>query len=530
MNNSESAFGPVMDYMRSAWRFRRTGVLTAWASFCVLSGVVCLVPLQYESRAQVRINNSTILEPLLQGVAVSTDSEKQADLVRRGLLSRPNLEQVARAGGLITDKSTPADIDEVILDLGKKIKIDGSLESRVYTITYADHSPRMARDVVSSLLSTFVRDSVDAKASDSQEAAAFFDQQVSDYAAKLQESERQLAEFKKKNIGLMPDDRGDYFVRLQQEMEALEKAKSDLAVARRQREALRSKLTEGSAGGSGVMPTPEQIQAATAIDAEITQSRRDLDALLLKYTDRHPEVLAEKETIARLESRRAAIGGRVRATGGATVNRDPASSSATLISSLEMSLNNSDVQVAALEAQVEEASRKVGALRATVSSRPEVEAELMRLNRDYGVTKDRYDALLQRLESARTSNQVDEKTKKNIEVLERPVISNQPATHPKGMMVFAALFVALALGIGAAGARAEFTPVYASRGSLESAFALPVLGVISRSVSDATMSSERRSFVFDCSALAALPVAAVVAAISITPITIYLTALMEKNI
>jgi len=521
----------ILEYARNAWRHRRSAIISAWVAFVVLVIAACLVPSQYESRAQVRINSSSVLEPLLQGVAVATDSDKQADLVRRGLLSRPNLEKVARASGIIRDTSTPAMLDGAIANLEKKIKIDGSAQSRVYSITYLDTSPKAARDVVAELLNTFVHESVDAKASDSQDAAAFFDQQVKEYAAKLSESERRLAEFKKQNIGFMPDDRGDYFLRLQQSMESLEKDKSELAVARRQRDALRSKITEGgSSSKPGVMPTPDQIQAAMAIDSEIAQNKRDLDALLLKFTDRYPQVVALRETIGRLESRRAAIGGGVRATGGSVSTRDTANGGAAVISSLEMALNTADVQVAALEARVEDSSRRVGALRAMASSRPEVEAELTKLNRDYGVTKDRYDALLQRLESAKTSNRVDEKSKKTIEVLERPVIATQAATHPKALMILIALLVALIVGVLVAGTRAELTPVYTTRRSLEEAFGLPVLGVVSRSLSDDTLAQERRELTFELSALAGLAGLALLIAIQVAPISAFVTSLMEKGV
>ena len=52
----------------------------------------------------------------------------------------------------------------------------------------------------------------------------------------------------------------------------------------------------------------------------------------------------------------------------------------------------------------------VADLRSRVNAIPEIEAELARLNRDYEVNKEQYDTLLQRLESAKISQQADQNT------------------------------------------------------------------------------------------------------------------------
>ena len=50
-----------------------------------------------------------------------------------------------------------------------------------------------------------------------QKAQRFFEEQMKDYSERLSEAEAKLAEFKKKNMGLVPGEEGDYFQRLTNE-------------------------------------------------------------------------------------------------------------------------------------------------------------------------------------------------------------------------------------------------------------------------------------------------------------------------
>jgi len=484
----------LVSMLLSAWRFRWSALGTAWLVALLGAFVALALPGKYQSTAQIYIDTRSILRPLLQGLAVTPQTQDQTDVVRRALLARPSLDQVARKVGLYKRAQTPEAADKLLTDLSTAISLHGDTATGIYAISYTDPNPETARKLVQTLLDTFLTGSLGAGRDDTQNAESFLKQQVAQYSAALSQSEQRLADFKKKNFGLMPDQRGDYFGRLQTELANQEKLRSDLAVAQRQRDALRAKLA-GQEGGTAVLtqapPTPLEIQSATALDARIRDSRHQLDELLLRFTDKHPAVIAMRDTIKRLEEQRRAELGGVRQTNGSspdgsTVPIDP------VVQNLQIALNTADVQVATLQTQEAQSNARVAELQKLVTTGPEVEAELARLNRDYGVTKTQYEALLQRLGTARLSNEADRSEDSRFRILEPPRAPLRPISPDRMTFLIGVLFAALLMGAAVALLRALTQPVYFSQHAIAKSTGLPVVGVITRSRTPAQLRARFR--------------------------------------
>ncbi|MBK7250041.1 MAG: hypothetical protein IPI06_03895 [Gammaproteobacteria bacterium] len=145
---------------RASWRFRWPAIVTAWIVGISGAIVVLMLPDRYESRAQVYVDTTSILKPLLQGIAVSPSVENSADVVRRAMLSRPNLERVSRKAGLLVRARTAEEIDRALADIEKAITITGDPRVSVYTIAFTHSSARKAQAVVQDLLDGFVEDSL----------------------------------------------------------------------------------------------------------------------------------------------------------------------------------------------------------------------------------------------------------------------------------------------------------------------------------------------------------------------------------
>ncbi len=383
----------LMAYIRGIWRYRWYAMMLAWA--LVLAGwfVVAKLPDQYEASARIYVDTDSILRPLMRGLAVQTNLNQRVQIMTRTLLSRPNLEKVTRMTDLDITARTPDDLDRLVQRLGSEIQLKsaGRRTENLYEISYPDSDPQRAKRVVQALLTIFVESTLGQSRQDSNSAQKFLDQQLREYEARLVESEERLKEFKRKHVGMMPGDDKDYFERLQGAEAELAQAKLQLHEEQRRRDEIQSQL-KGEEPVFGFGPNGAGSPPATDLDGRISKLEQNLDALKLRYTDQHPDVISTKETIAELKAKRKEEREMLSSQPGAASPLD----TNPVYQQMKISLADADGRIASLTVRVQEYEKRVAALREMIDTIPEVETELKRLNRDYSVTKQNYEALLSR--------------------------------------------------------------------------------------------------------------------------------------
>ena len=505
----------LLGELKSLWRYRWPAVIAAWTIAIGGWVAVYLTPPSYEAQARVYVDVTSALKPLLQGLAVDQNVDSQLNYVRQTMLSRPALEKVARQTELDLRAKSPTDREHLIDSLQKKILIEfasgpasGPDKSgdKLYTISYQDTSRPMSLAVVTKLLNTFVEDSMGAGRSGSASAQRFLREQIKEVEQRLVEDEARVAEFRKKNMGLMPGEQGDYFTRVQNENEALKKAQGQLSIAMTRREALAHQLRGEAPFSPGDKPavggnTFGVGGSETTFRLKEAESR--LEELRLKYTDKHPEVIALQETIAQLKERQA--------TELAAVKRgDPSAASMSGLSTnpvyqnIQLQLNQADVEVASLKGEIADHERRIGELDHAKNLAPEVEAEFARLNRSYGITKAQYTSLVERLEKAKLSDQATDAGTIKFEVIDPPAAKIEPVKPNRPLLTSLVFAAALAAGLGLAWLLGQLRPVYDSARKLSTDIGLPILGAVSLTGPAAAAGSDRKALLPFGAATAAL--------------------------
>jgi polysaccharide chain length determinant protein (PEP-CTERM system associated) len=467
-------WGQFVEQLSGMWRFRWRALVVAWCLALVGWAWVYTLPNIYSASARVHVDTESALRPLLRGLAVETNIQEQLNFMTRALLSRPQLEKVARETDLDLRAQTPREMEEIIDKLQRKIHIAGDGRSSIYTISYEDTDRALAQAIVQTLLDTFVENSLGSKRTDSSSAQRFLEAQIRDYEQRLAQAEARLADFKKKHVGMMPGEGGDYYERLQSESELLTSLRADLRLAQERRDQLAAQI-EGEEAVFGVVQ-PATSGVLTSQDEKILEFEEQLADLRLRFTDRHPDILALESTIARLKEQREAelkaLAGR-RGGAAAGLGLNP------VYQELRIALTDAELEVTTLRGKVADQERKVSELRRAVDTIPEVEAELKRLNRDYDVTKTQYEELLGRLESARLSEQAEQSNDDvKFQVIDPPVASLQPVAPNRPLFLSMVLVAALGAGAAVAFLQNQLAPVFTSRRRLAELTRVPVLGTV----------------------------------------------------
>jgi polysaccharide chain length determinant protein (PEP-CTERM system associated) len=287
-----------------------------------------------------------------------------------------------------------------------------------------------------------------------------------------------LAAFKKRNVGLMPSDQGGYFAQLQSEVDAAKKAETDLSIAMSRREELAKQL-HGDSVVSAAGTTPA-IGAGGGNDtlSRIQETQAKLDELLLKYTDKHPDVIATRATLDELKKRRAAELESLR-RGDASAVASSGAGNNPVYQSMQLELNKVDVEIAALRRELAQHQETVADLRQRLNSAPQVEAEYQQLNRDYDVNKAQYTALLESYQKARLGERADNAGSVRFEIVLPPTSPVTPSWPKRSMLLAVIWLAALCTGAGAAYGLHAMKPIVSSIHSIHQLTGYPLLGVVS---------------------------------------------------
>ncbi|MBM4197423.1 MAG: chain length-determining protein [Gammaproteobacteria bacterium] len=471
------------------WRFRWYACAAAWVVAIAGTFLVLRMPDVHRASARVYVDTQSTLRPLLQGLAVNTDVMSDVSLMEMAVMSRPNLERLARETDLDIEAKDPAAFEAMINRLQASIELRKEGAS-IIGITYEDNDPRQALAVVTGLLNSFIEGSLGENRSDASAAQRFLLQKLKEYAARLNEAEANLAEFKRKNVGQMPGDGLDYYSRMQDAQARLEAIEASLRIARNRRAELLRQI-EGEEPVFGLVGEGAKPGGPTGSqDGRIAQLEAELAELRLKYTDTHPDIVQIKRTIEALQAERSAT-------------RLPAVTSSRAYSPLDLNpvyqkmkieLSATEVEVVQLQSEYSDQAAIVSGLRRRVDTIPAIEAELKRLTRDYDVTKNQYDELLQRVESARLSEDAEQsKDDVTFRVFDPPTVPALPIGPNRPLLLTGVLVLAFAAAIGVALALNVTQPVFYLGSELQRRFAIQVIGTVRIARTGAEQAVERKS-------------------------------------
>lgn len=474
----------IFGYLHGLWTYRWSALVVAWVVAVAGWVFVFAMPDHYSSKATLNIDTSSVMEPLLRGLAVETNTQEEVNVMTSVLLSRENLLEVIRETDMDLKIKNPSDRERMVQRLGSAIVINnlGNRRNRgnIYEISYESTSAEQSFKVVFNLLSALIEDTLKSGRMDTVMAEQFLDEQIAEYEKRLGDSEQQLAEFQKKNAGHMPNEKGGYYALLNQQQGAIDATSSALARAKQAYNELRSQL-------SGESPLLGSNAYSKATAAKLRTYQEQLNDLLTQYTEEHPDVKALRARIEDLQ-----------------INGDPdANSDAEAMTAEEAAMNpvyqdlkaqesRARIEVGTLQLQLTEQRQKLAELKKSADIIPQVEADLVKLNRDYEITKQRYLALVERRESARLAQQVGKsKSELIFRVVDAPIVPLFPSGPNRFLLATLVLLVALGAGLGWSIFRFLLYPTFVDFKQLQKMIDLPVLGAISMQVSPAKRRQRR---------------------------------------
>ena len=459
----------VIRYAAAAWTRRWPAVLVAWV-ICLAGWIaVSAIPNQYQSSARIYVDADAVLTPLLRGLAVDSSTGNDVDILQRTLLSRPNLEKLVSKTDLDLRASTINERERLIQSLTTSIHIQPQTRS-LFTIEYTDPDPKLARDVVQTIITLFVESATGNSRGDMENARQFLQRQITSYEEKLRLAERQRADFQTKYMDLLPGATGPS--RLDAAHAQVETLNGQLTDTTSRRDLLRQEIT--TTPPLLVTESDGPVGGGTGRSSSLVDAERNLQQLRLRFTDQHPDVIAARNLVAEL---------RANPTANSVGAGSPAPRSRSVpnpvFEQLKVRLVDTESELASLRRQLTEATADLTRLQTIAHNAPSVAADYTNMNRDYDVLRKNYEELLARRESMRIGAAADaEADKVKLRIIDPPQISDVPVSPKRRLLIAGVLLAGLAGGLAFAFLLIQLDAAFYTVQDLR-AIGLPVIGGIS---------------------------------------------------
>ncbi len=490
------------------WDRRWLGLAAAWVVGIIVAGLVYQVPDRYDASARVHMDTQTILRPLMSGLAVQQDTAQQAAMLGRTLISRPNIENLLKAvgtGPAVIDNN--ADQDRLLDSMISRIKLTSAGRDNLFSVSFRDTDPGYAVRIVEGLVTMFLASSQGDKRKDADAAQRFIGEQIATYEKKLEEAENRVKEFKIKHMGLLGSDGKDYFARIAEAAKNADRVRIELRAAIQSRDALKRELAgEDPAllvdtSAPPIVPVLDMPNQISEVDGRLEAAKKQLDELLRKFTDNHPDVKNTRELVEHLaEQKKKEIAQRQREVEArrraalSSPNKPAALAINPVISQIKISLAEAEANIASLQSMAAEHETQHRQLRAMAQQFPQIEAEFSQLNRDYEVQKRNYESLVSRREQAAMSGEMGAAGGlTSFRVVDPPRVTPSPIFPNRSQLLPLALMVALAAGLGVCFAASQVAPTFHDARDLREVVERPVLGTVSALASAASIRANKRN-------------------------------------
>jgi polysaccharide chain length determinant protein (PEP-CTERM system associated) len=445
--------GLGVDFVLEIWmRRKQVALLVFAAAFAAVVSFTIWLPDLYSAKATVLVETQQVSQEFVRS-SVGAGLESRIQTIQQELMSRERLADLVARFTLYPDlRKKGVAFDAIIARLRRDIRLEptavdqqgyGGNRTIAFAISYSGRDPAIVAQVANRLASLYVEGNTKIREGQAVRTAEFLNTQLANVKKDLDANERRVSEFNLGHIGELPQQVAANLASLERLNTQLRLNGENQIRAMDRRERLEKQLADAASA-----PAPAAARPALSPGVEqLANLRQQLEELKRKFTDQYPEVVRVRTELAALEqqlSERAATG----STGAApTTNAVPSIDPTTRLS---QAIEDTDTELKALKSEELALRQAIGGYEQRVENVPKRQEEFQALSRDYGTTKERYDALLKRYEEAQLAASLEQGQQvEQFRILDPAIAPSEPAA-PNRLQLFVIGFVlSIGLALGA---------------------------------------------------------------------------------
>ncbi len=461
-----------------------------FAGVVIATVVACLWPDTYVSAAVVRVTPPQVPERYVQS-ALNQMLNERINSIAQQVLSRSTLINIIQTFDLYERDRRRLPMEDVVdrmrtkdISIGMVSSLQGqSARAGAFPVSFKYEDRYKAQKVTQEIVSRLISENTRVQLGVTQNTTEFLTEEVQKAKTRLDQIEQSLTNFRIKNAGRLPDERGMNFSALQgtetriatinSAIQRINQEKLMLeAQLRLQREQFNQAVAAGAAaaagGGREAVKSRVANERLVALEREILGAEQVLGRLREQYKETYPDVQRVKTNLEALQRQREQLIKKEEEAHAAEVAKPapakvaPSSVPMTReMQAMQISLKQMETLVQAKTNEAQDYAAEIVRLNGQVrefqnriGSTPMADQEFSALSRDYESAKLEYQQLLAKQSDAKRGQEVERRNQgETLELLDTASLPIEPTEPKRPLIIGAGAALGLLIGLLLVGAR-----------------------------------------------------------------------------
>jgi len=427
----------VLDYGSLIVRYWQLVLTSSLALTFVFILLIGRLPNVYEATTTILVDPQQIPEKYVSP-AVTGDPSARLNIITQQVLSRTRLQDIINRLGLYAAERKSLSPEELIArmrgDITIQVKQGSGPELSTFTITFQGKDRFVVAAVANELATSFIHWNVDSREQLVAGTKDFLTSELADAKQNLEEQEDMLRQFKMSHLGETPDQTASNLqavvglrTTLQANIDSVNRLEGERLLLVRLPESV---------------TTPPKSDVCLSEHSRLLVERSKLEntiqQLREQYSDRYPDLI-------RATARLADINQQLAASPSDPVQQQQADGS---VSATAVRVELLDKELKRLTTEQERIQSQIESYQAKIDAAPLREQQLVQLTRNYDISKQHYQALLDKSFNVDMAADLEQKHKaESFSVIDPAQPAEKPVKPKRRFLIPLATFAAFALSI-----------------------------------------------------------------------------------
>ncbi len=470
--------------------YRHKGLVFAISIVVTLMAayIAATMPNVYRSSTLILITPQRVPANFVAPTVTSGIADR-INAISQEILSRTRLESIIKEFGLYPGGGKGTTTEDRVNAFRGNIRLDVR-RNDAFQISFDSDSPETAMKVANRLASLFIEQNLQVREQQAVGTTNFINAEAERLRKELEEQESLVTHYKVNNRFELPDQLDANLRIVEQLRDELKGNLATLASMQERLGSLQKQLLEAN------VPIPvssktgdSEVKLNLPANQKIQFRQKELDSLLIRYSEKHPDVMRLRAEIAAIEKELDAEKEKAKKTGD---SKKPSENPLKQI--IEEQIDSLKSSINAIQASNAELKNTIGVHQKRVENTPLRGIELTKVTRTYDITLRKYQDLLAKGLESQLSENLEKKQKgEQFQVIDPANLPLAPVKPNRPFILFSGLIAGLVGGLAAAFLWDLLDRSFKNSDDLAGFIDIPVLATIPSIVTRGAVLERRRA-------------------------------------